>query len=301
MTRRNIGKLKQLLSMDDVSVDMIHGLIQRAIAYKNGATYQFLEPKFVANLFYEDNTKSHYSFEMAQHRLGLKVLSFDPKSSSAYKGESMYDAGMTMSVLGVNVIVAASKNANYYRKWLANPEFQSIVINAGDGDHEDPSHALTDLMTIYEHFGTFQDLKIGFVGTTAYSRVTKSTVKALKRLGAQVYFSGPIHEQSQSCLNEGDYVLLDDLLPEMDAIVVLRLQLERDDVNQSIEGYYDTFGITSQRALRLKNNAILMHPGPVKRDVEIADDVVEGAQSKILTQAQNSVYMNMAILEAVLA
>lgn len=301
MSRRNIGKLNQLLTVDDLSDDMINGLITRAIAYKKGATYQFLEPKFVANLFYEDSTKSHYSFEMAQHRLGLKVLSFDPKSSSAYKGESMYDAGMMMSVLGIDVVVAASSQENYYKDWLTNPAFNSVVINAGDGDHEDPTHALADLMTIYEKFGTFEGLTVGFVGSTRYSRVTKSTVKALKRLGANVCFAGPLELQCKECLAFGQMMKINELVSIVDVLVVLRVQSEREDVKQEKVGYFEKYGITMERADYFKDDMIIMHPGPVKRDVEIADELVECHQSKILMQAQNSVFMNMAILEAILA
>lgn len=301
MSRRNIGKLNQLLTVNDLSDDMINGLIKRAIAYKQGATYQFLEPKFIANLFYEDSTKSHYSFEMAQHRLGLKVLSFDPKSSSAYKGESMYDAGMMMSVLGVDVVVAASSKELYYKDWLTNPEFNSVVINAGDGDHEDPTHALADLMTIYEKFGTFQNLTVGFVGSTRYSRVTKSTVKALKRLGANVCFAGPLELQCKECLAYGQMMKINELVSSVDVLVVLRVQSEREDVRQEKEGYFEKYGITMERAAYFKDDMIIMHPGPVKRDVEIADELVECERSRIFTQAHNSVFMNMAILEAILA
>ncbi|MBS4762224.1 aspartate carbamoyltransferase [Carnobacteriaceae bacterium zg-ZUI252] len=301
MTRRNIGKLTRLVAVDDLSVDMMHGLIHRALAYKGGATYRFLEPKFVANLFYEHNTKSHYSFEMAQHRLGLKVLSFDPQSSSAYKGESMYDAGMMMSMLGIDVVVSASESERYYEKWLENETFSSIVINAGDGDHEDPCHALTDAMTIYEHFGTIEGLKVGFIGATHFSRVTKSTVKVLNQLGAQVFFSGPEQYQSRECHRLGRYLQIDEMIPNMDVIVILRVQSEREDVAHLVDGYYEQYGMTVERLAKLKENAILLHPGPVKRDVEIANEGVECAQSKIFIQGQNSVYMNMAILEAVLA
>lgn len=301
MSRRNIGKLNQLLTIDDLCDDMINALITRAIAYKQGATYQFLEPKFVANLFYEDSTKSHYSFEMAQHRLGLKVLSFDPKSSSAYKGESMYDAGMMMSVLGIDVVVAASSKENYYKEWLTNPAFNSVVINAGDGDHEDPTHALADLMTIYEKFGTFEGLTVGFVGSTRYSRVTKSTVKALKRLGADVCFAGPLELQCKECLAFGQMMKINELISTVDVLVVLRVQSEREDARQEKEGYFEKYGITLERATYFKDDMIILHPGPVKRNIEIADELVECHKSKILTQAQNAVFMNMAILEAILA
>lgn len=301
MNRRNIGKLKQLVTIDDLSVDMIRGLINRAIAYKTGETYRFLEPKFVANLFYEDNTKSHYSFEMAQHQLGIKILNFDPKSSSAYKGESLYDAGLTMSELGVHVIVSASQQENYYEKWLENTHFNCALINAGDGDNEDPTHALTDLMTIYEQFGSFDALKVGFVGNVMHSRVTKSTVKALKKLGATCYFAGPIERQCEKCLSQGSYLPVDELLSTVDVVVMLRLQSERKDISNNAEHYFKAFGLTVQRFEQMKSTSIIMHPGPVKRDVEIADALVECSQSKILTQVQNSVYMNMAILEAILA
>lgn len=301
MSRRNIVKLNQLLTGDDLSDEMINDLIARAIAYKQGATYQFLEPKFVANLFYEESTKSHYSFEMAQHRLGLKILSFDPKSSSAYKGESMYDAGMTMSVLGIDLIVASSPQENYYKNWLTNPAFNSVVINAGDGDNEDPTYALTDLMTIYEKFGRFEGLTVGFVGSTQYSRVTKSTVKLLKRLGANVCFAGPSELQCQECVSFGQMMTINELVSSVDVLVVLRVQSERKDVKQEKTGYFEKYGITMERAKHCKEDMIILHPGPVKRNVEIADELVECHKSKILTQAQNAVFMNMAILEAILA
>lgn len=295
--------LKHLLTVEALSDQEVMGLIRRAQEFKHGATWQPEKSQYFAtNLFFENSTRTHKSFDVAEKKLGIEVIEFEESMSSVKKGETLYDTVLTMSALGVDVAVIRHQEENYYDELIQSKTIQCSIINGGDGSGQHPSQCLLDLMTIYEEFGYFEGLKIAIVGDITHSRVAKSNMQMLKRLGATIYFSGPKEWYDKKFEAYGHYMELDQLLEIVDVMMMLRVQHERHvgDNLFSKEEYYQTYGLTNERAKKLSKQAIIMHPAPVNRDVELADQLVEGIQSRIIQQMSNGVYMRMAILEAVL-
>lgn len=179
---------------------------------------------------------------------------------------------------------------------------QSAIVNGGDGSGQHPSQSLLDLMTIYEEFGTFDGLKIMIAGDITHSRVAKSNMQMLKRLGADIYFTGPESWYSDEFDVYGQYMALDDLIDSVDVLMLLRVQHERHESGETFskEAYHDQYGLTHARYAQMKESAIIMHPAPVNRGVEIASDLVEAPRSRIVAQMTNGMFMRMAILEAIL-
>lgn len=295
--------LKHLLTIEALTDQEVMGLIHRGQAFKKGAKWTPQKPQyFAANLFFENSTRTHKSFDVAEKKLGIDVIEFEASTSSVQKGETLYDTVLTMSALGVDIAVIRHKDENYYDQLIQSKSIQCSIINGGDGSGQHPSQCLLDLMTIYEEFGSFEDLKVAIVGDITHSRVAKSNMQMLKRLGAKVYFSGPKEWYDEEFEVFGHWLPLDELVPTVDVMMMLRVQHERHDGKESFskEGYHQEFGLTIERGKKLKKNAIIMHPAPVNRDVELADSLVESLQSRIVQQMTNGVYVRMAILEAVL-
>lgn len=295
--------LKHLLTVEALTDEEVMGLIKRASQFKQGARCILNKPQyFVANLFFENSTRTHKSFEVAEKKLGLEVIEFDASTSSVQKGETLYDTILTMSALGVDAVVIRHSDENYYHELVESKSIQCSIINGGDGSGQHPSQCLLDLMTIYEEFGFFEGLKVAIVGDITHSRVAKSNMQLLKRLGAQVYFSGPKEWYDEAFEVYGHYLPLDELVKQVDVMMMLRVQHERHVGKNhfSKEAYHQAYGLTIERAKRMKKTAIIMHPAPVNRDVELADQLVESLPSRIVQQMTNGVYMRMAILEAVL-
>lgn len=295
--------LKHLVSMETLSNEEVFGLIRRGIAFKtNKAEFRLDRQSFVANLFFEPSTRTHKSFEVAEKKLGLDVIEFDAKTSSVNKGETLYDTILTMSSLGIDICVIRHSEEDYYKALIESQTIQTAIVNGGDGSGQHPSQCLLDLMTIYEEFGSFENLKIAIVGDITHSRVAKSNMQILKRLGAELYFAGPEQWYSNEFDVYGKYAAIDDIIDQVDVMMLLRVQHERHDSENgfSKETYHKTYGLTDERYDKLKPAAIIMHPAPVNRDVEIADQLVESPKSRIATQMQNGVFVRMAILETVL-
>ncbi|MDT2673610.1 aspartate carbamoyltransferase catalytic subunit [Enterococcus dongliensis] len=295
--------LKHLLTIEALTDQEVMGLIRRAQQFKQDARWTpHKDQTFVANLFFENSTRTHKSFEVAEKKLGLDVIDFDAKTSSVQKGETLYDTVLTMSALGADVAVIRHGNENYYDELIQSKTIQCSIVNGGDGSGQHPSQCLLDLMTIYQEFDHFQRLKVAIVGDITHSRVAKSNMQMLKRLGAEVYFSGPEEWYDTSFDVYGTYRPLDELVSQVDVMMLLRVQHERHDGQESFskEDYHKRYGLTLERGRQLKDRAIIMHPAPVNRDVEIADSLVESLQSRIVSQMTNGVYIRMAILEAVL-
>ncbi|MBS4750366.1 aspartate carbamoyltransferase catalytic subunit [Carnobacteriaceae bacterium zg-ZUI78] len=300
MGRKNLQHLNHFVSTSDLSKEIVQSLIDRAIAYKKGASYHFLEPKFIANLFFESSTHTRCAFEMAEHHLGIKQLSFDYETSSVTKGASLHDTVVTMCTLGVDVLVIRSDEEQFYTSLLEDKNVTCTIVNAGDGMGEHPVQSMIDLMTIYEHFGSFEGLKVGIVGDIKHSRVANSDMAMFRRLGMKVYFSGPEVFQNDKCQMYGDYMSMDALVKEVDVLVLLRIQRERHSLSISDETYFKDYGLTLDRVGNMKEKAIILHPCPINKGVEIAPEVLTLDKCRILTQMKNGVYMNMAILEALL-
>ncbi|EGO8663606.1 aspartate carbamoyltransferase catalytic subunit [Enterococcus faecalis] len=295
--------LKHLLTAEALTDREVMGLIRRAGEFKQGAKWHPEEHQYFAtNLFFENSTRTHKSFEVAEKKLGLEVIEFEASRSSVQKGETLYDTVLTMSAIGVDVAVIRHGKENYYDELIQSKTIQCSIINGGDGSGQHPTQCLLDLMTIYEEFGGFEGLKVAIVGDITHSRVAKSNMQLLNRLGAEIYFSGPEEWYDHQFDVYGQYVPLDEIVEKVDVMMLLRVQHERHDGKESFskEGYHLEYGLTNERATRLQKHAIIMHPAPVNRDVELADELVESLQSRIVAQMSNGVFMRMAILEAIL-
>lgn len=293
--------LKHLVTMETLSNEEVLGLIQRGLAFKKGEPVTLSRKYYASNLFFEDSTRTHKSFEMAELRLDMGMIDFDARTSSVNKGETLYDTILTMSALGVDICVIRHSEVDYYKQLIDSPSIQTSIVNGGDGSGQHPSQSLLDLMTIYEEFGTFENLKIAIAGDITHSRVAKSNMQILKRLGADIYFTGPEEWYSVEFDVYGQHVAIDDIVEEVDVLMLLRVQHERHDGSEifSKETYNRLHGLTGERYKRLKEQAIVMHPAPVNRDVEIDDQLVEAPKSRIVRQMQNGVFVRMAILEAI--
>ncbi|EOL44262.1 aspartate carbamoyltransferase catalytic subunit [Enterococcus caccae] len=295
--------LKHLLTVEALSDQEVMGLIHRAQEFKQGGTWQPEKKQYFAtNLFFENSTRTHKSFDVAEKKLGIEVIEFEESMSSVKKGETLYDTVLTMSAIGVDVAVIRHGEENYYDELIQSKTIQCSIINGGDGSGQHPTQCLLDLMTIYEEFKYFEGLKIAIVGDITHSRVAKSNMQMLKRLGATIFFSGPEEWYDKQFEAYGHYMPLDEVVETVDVMMLLRVQHERHDGSEifSKEEYHQEYGLTVERAKRLQKHAVIMHPAPVNRDVELADSLVEGIQSRIIQQMSNGVYMRMAILEAVL-
>ena len=287
--------MRDYLTTKNLSNDDFYTLIKKALYYKqHDGFFKNYENQIIANLFFEDSTRTRTSFEVAELKLGFRVLNFSASSSSVNKGESLYDTCKTFESLGTSVLVIRHKQNNYFDDLVG---LNAKVVNAGDGSGAHPSQCLLDLVTIYEHFNTFNGLKIAIVGDIKNSRVAKSNKDALERLGAKVFLVAPPIYQDNSY---NEYYKLDEIIDEVDVCMLLRIQHERHDKNElDLEKYRKSFALTTNNYKRLKNDAIIMHPAPINREVEIDSCLVECEKSKIFTQMSNGVFARMAILDYV--
>ncbi|RSK26963.1 aspartate carbamoyltransferase catalytic subunit [Bacillus sp. HMF5848] len=275
----------------------IENLLSSADHFSKGDKWQVPGLQFAANLFFEPSTRTKLSFEVAEKRLGLDVLHFDEVSSSVQKGESLYDTVKTVEAIGANVIIIRHKENEYYKHLVENVSVP--IINAGDGSGHHPTQSLLDLFTIKQQFSTFKGLKVVIVGDIRHSRVARSNIEVLQKLGAVVYVSGPLEWVEESYRHM--YLSLDDAVEVCDVVMMLRIQFERhsdaNKVQMSVEEYHQKYGLTVEREIRMKTNSIIMHPAPVNRDVEIANCLVECERSRIFKQMENGVYARMAVLQ----
>lgn len=290
--------MQHLVSMEHLAVEEIENLIQKAMQYKAGEAVPNLQGRYIANLFFENSTRTKCSFEMAEHRLDMKQINFESSASSVQKGESLYDTCRTLQSIGCDALVIRHEQNHYYEPLL---NIGIPIINAGDGSGQHPTQSLLDLMTIYETYGRFEGLKVVICGDIKNSRVARSNYHSLTALGAKVVFSSPDVWKDDTMT--ADYVELDDVIDEVDIVMLLRVQHERHaGVSQGFEKaeYHRRYGLTEERYAKLQEHAIVMHPAPVNRDVEIADTLVEAPKSRIFEQMSNGVYIRMAVLTEIL-
>ena len=287
--------MKNIVNLSDLSLEQIHHLIDEAIAFKNGKTVDYHQKKVVANLFFEPSTRTHYSFDMAAGNLECLTQNFEASNSSLKKGETLYDTCKLFESIGCDALVIRHTDDDYYKQLEG---IHIPILNAGDGKGNHPSQSLLDLMTIKEEFGHFEGLKVVIVGDILHSRVAHSNYDVMQRLGMQVYTSGPL-EYKQDGYN---YVDFDDVIEDMDVVMLLRVQHERHagDEDFSKENYHRIYGLSLERYKRLKETAIIMHPAPINRDVEIKDELVESGKSRIFRQMHNGVFIRMAMIHEVL-
>lgn len=294
---------KHLLTLEELSADEIRFVLDTADSFKEVSTRSVkkvpaLRGRVVVNAFFEDSTRTRMSFSLAAQRLSADVLDFTEKGSSVSKGETLIDTARNIEAMGVDVMVLRHKAAG-----AANLLARSVkcsVVNAGDGAHEHPTQGLLDLYTIRERFGRIAGLKVAIVGDIANSRVARSDLWGLTKLGAEVYLVGPPTLLPKTFEQLGVKVVhdLDSVIAEMDVIYMLRIQFERIQSSQfpSVREFTRFFGLTWDRFQRCKKDAFVMHPGPMNRGLEIQSDIADGDQSGILTQVTNGLAVRMAVL-----
>lgn len=248
----------------------------------------------IANLFFESSTRTKCSFEMAQKQLGIDTLHFDVATSSVTKGESLYDTAKTLESIGCDAFIIRHGETRYYE------QLEGItvpIINAGDGSGDHPTQSLLDLLTIRQEFGLFRGIKVVIAGDILHSRVAHSNIDVLERLGADVYVSGP-REWIDDTIPEEKILTMDEAVNKADVIMLLRIQLERHEKKSlsDPESFLKNYGLTVEREQRMKSNAIIMHPAPVNRGVEIDTRLVECERSRIFKQMNNGVAIRKAVL-----
>ena len=294
---------KDLISIEELSKDEILTLFKTAEAFKKildrkTTKTPALRGKTVVNLFFENSTRTRVAFEMAATKLSADVMSLDMKTSSTSKGETLRDTVENIRALAADIIVirhSAPGSAAYIAKFLDIP-----VLNAGDGAHEHPTQALLDCFTLQEKFGSLEGLKVAILGDILYSRVARSNIWAMNKLGAEVTLVGPStlvpHEFEQLGVTVSHD--LKSALADKDAVMLLRIQHERQNASAfpSLNEYTRMFGLNKTRLSWLKENAIIMHPGPINRGVEIDSDLADSSQSVILEQVTNGLATRMAAL-----
>lgn len=289
--------MTNLLSLNDLSVDKINGILNRAEQILEMKDQGWFDPNrtLVANLFFEPSTRTRFSFETAEKRLGFQVLNFSSKTSSTQKGESLYDTVRTMQAIGARAVVIRHQREGYYRELMHGIDIP--VLNAGDGAGDHPTQALLDLLTIQQEFLLFKGLTVAIIGDLRYSRVARSDADVLSRLGCRVLLSGPEEWKNDSL--PGEHVPVDEAVRAADAVIMLRIQHERHEqaMRMTTEDYHRRYGLTRERASVMKPGSIIMHPGPVNRGVELDSDLVESDRSRYFKQISNGVAVRMASLE----
>jgi aspartate carbamoyltransferase catalytic subunit len=294
---------KDLLSIGDLTSDEIYLILDtteamREIGRRPIKKVPTLRGKTIVNMFYEPSTRTRTSFEIAEKRLSADTLSIAAATSSAQKGETLADTAMNIEAMAPDMIVLRHASAGACH--LLARVCKSRIINAGDGMHEHPTQALLDAYTIREHKKRLDGLKVTIVGDLLHSRVLRSNVLLLTKLGADVWVCGPatLIPPGIERLGVHTSTAVDEAVADADVIMMLRIQQERMQgaFFPSTREYFNTFGMTKARVARAKPDVIIMHPGPMNRGVEIASDVADGPYSVILEQVANGVAVRMAVL-----
>lgn len=296
-------KTKDLLGIKELDSADIELILETASGFKDVLGRDIkkvpaLRGKTTVNLFYEPSTRTRTSFELAAKRLSTDVINISVSTSSVVKGESLRDTALTIQALGADFIIvrhSCSGVAHFLSRNL-----DASVVNAGDGTNEHPTQALLDLFTIMEKRHTIKGLDVAIVGDILHSRVAKSNIYALTKLGANVRLIGPptLVPEFMSELGVEIYTDMDKGLKDVDIVMMLRIQMERQGKGffpTTVE-YYKNWGLTLERLARARENALVMHPGPMNRGVEISSDVADGLRSVILEQVTNGLAVRMAVL-----
>ena len=295
--------MKHLLSISDLGRDGIEDLLDLTDSFVEVSERRIpkvptLRGKTVVSLFYEESTRTRLSFEGAAKRLSADTMNFTVGTSSVKKGESLRDTVLTIEAMGVDAIVIRHASAGV--PWQVAQWVDAAVINAGDGWHEHPTQALLDCYTIRERLGSLTDRHIAIVGDIKHSRVARSDTLAFTALGASVTLVAPPTLLPPSLAGWPVAVShdLDEVLPKVDVVYALRMQRERmtESLLPSLREYTAGFGLTPERARRLPAHALVMHPGPMNRGVEIAADVADLPNAVITRQVTNGVAVRMAVL-----
>ncbi len=294
---------RHLLSLESLSSEELQFILNTAQSFREVSTRSVkkvpaLRGRVVVNAFFEDSTRTRTSFSLAASRLSADVIDFSEKGSSVSKGETLVDTARNIEAMGVDVIVLRHSAAGAAE--VLSRAVRCSVINAGDGAHEHPTQGLLDLYTIRERFGKIAGLKVAIVGDIANSRVARSNLWGLKKLGAEVIFVGPPTLLPRSFESLGARCVhdFDSVVGEVDVINMLRVQFERIKSSQfpSVREFTRLFGLHSERFSRCKRDVFVMHPGPMNRGIEIGSNIADGPNSGILTQVANGLAVRMAVL-----
>ena len=293
-----------LLGLGDLSADEINFVLETADGLREVSTRSVkkvpaLRGRVVVNAFFEDSTRTRMSFGLAAQRLSADVVDFTGKGSSVSKGETLADTVRNIEAMGVDVMVVRHGSAGAAK--LVADAVSCSVINAGDGAHEHPTQGLLDIYTLRQHFGRLDGLHVAIVGDIANSRVARSNVFGLTKLGAKVTLVGPPTLLPASFGRMPGVEIstnLDDVLPRVDALNMLRIQFERmkSAAFPSIREYTELFGLTKPRLARCRDDVLVMHPGPMNRGVEIDASIADGPHSAILKQVSHGLAVRMAVL-----
>jgi aspartate carbamoyltransferase catalytic subunit len=295
-----IERPRSLLDLDDLTTAELHALLSRADDFTgNAQARDLLHGVHVLNLFFEASTRTFTSFVLAQQRVGADVVTLPPGSSSMGKGETIADTALTLAAMNIKIIVTRHSASGFpYR--LAEA-FDGHVVNAGDGRHAHPTQALLDLMTLRREFGRIEGLRVALVGDILHSRVARSNIIGLRMLGAHVTLIGPPTLLPDHMACEGVRIerRLEDVLPEIDALMLLRIQRERiaSAVLPILDDYARNYRIDARRLAMLPKHAVVMHPGPYNRGVELTGDVFMSTQWRYAQQVAYGVAIRMAVLD----
>lgn len=294
---------KHLLGLEELSAAEIDFILDTADSFKEVSTRSIkkvpaLRGRVVVNAFWEDSTRTKTSFQLAAQRLSADTIDFSEKGSSVSKGETLIDTARNIEAMGTDVIVIRHPAAGSAH--LLARTVRGSVVNAGDGAHEHPTQGLLDLYTIRERFGRIEGLKVAIVGDIAHSRVARSNIWGLTKMGAQVILVGPATMVSRGFEALGARVTndFDSIIGQVDVINMLRVQFERikSSLFPSVREFTRMYGLTWDRFQRCKKDVFVMHPGPMNRGIEISSDIADGPQSGILTQVTNGLAVRMAVL-----
>jgi aspartate carbamoyltransferase catalytic subunit len=297
------GKRKDLLGIEDLSRDEIRTILDTAESFKDVSQREIkkvptLRGVTVVNLFLEPSTRTRTSFELAGKRLSADVINISASSSSILKGESLKDTACNIEAMNTDILVvrhSSAGTANFLAK-----ELKCSVINAGDGAHEHPTQGLLDLFSIRERMEKVDGLNVAIVGDIAHSRVARSNILCLQKMGAKIRIAGPASmiPLEAEALGVTVFHRIEEAIEGADVIMMLRIQKERQgkQLFPSIREYSRFFGLNRERLKNAKKDVLIMHPGPINRGVEIAPDVADGPYSIILNQVTNGVAVRMATL-----
>ncbi len=294
---------KDLLGLEDLSREQILGILNTSEPFKEISERAIkkvpvLRGKTIVNAFFENSTRTRVSFEFAEKRLSADTVSFAAGGSSVTKGETLVDTARNLEAMRIDMVVIRHKSSGAAR--FLSERIASNVINAGDGKHEHPTQGLLDLLTLRDHFGRLEGLKVCIVGDVLHSRVARSDIWGLRKVGAEVAVCGPrtllpplVHELGVTTFNR-----IEEAIEWADALNVLRLQLERMESGfvPSLREYNRVYGVTQERLDRAPRDVLILHPGPMNRGVEIDSAVADGPNSVILKQVTNGVAIRMAVL-----
>ncbi len=297
-------KHKHIIALRDLSKEDIELLISTAESMREVNSRDIkkvptLRGKTIINLFYESSTRTRTSFEIAGKRLSADTVNIAPSNSSATKGETLADTALNLLAMKPDIIVMrhAVSGSHYF---LAN-KVNCSIINAGDGAHEHPSQGLLDMLTMKDRFGRLDGLKVAIVGDITHSRVARSNIQGLTKLGSSIYLAGPPTMMPPGVEKLGNVTVcanMKEAIQDADVVMMLRIQQERQGktLMPNTREYSRYFGLNPENIKLAKPNAMVMHPGPINRGVEMSSQVVDGEQSWILKQVENGVAVRMAML-----